>query len=146
MEDSIAVKKFKEGYNCAQSVFYQYADRAGIPTDYALKLATGFGGGMGRKQEVCGAISGGVLALSALYGRGENEEKSQQETTYRKVRQFIDLFEQENGHITCRKILDDCSLLTEEGRKRFADERKIEICYSCVNKAVQILDRLMSEA
>lgn len=145
MADSIAVKKFKEGYNCAQAVFYQYADRAGIAADDALKLATGFGGGMGRKQEVCGAISGGVLALGALYGRGENADKNQQEITYQKVRQFIDLFEQKNGNILCRKILDDCSLLTDEGRKRFAEENKIETCYSCVNEAVQILDRLIAE-
>ena len=58
-----AVGKFKEGFNCAQSVLYSYADELGLPDDLAMKIATGFGGGMGRTQEVCGAVTGALMVI-----------------------------------------------------------------------------------
>ena len=50
-----AISKFMEGYNCAQSVFFSFCDDLKIEKDKALKMACGFGAGMGRKEEVCGA-------------------------------------------------------------------------------------------
>ena len=47
----IATSQFLRGYNCAQSVLYPFRDEAGLSEDLALKIATGLGGGMGRKQE-----------------------------------------------------------------------------------------------
>ena len=48
---------FKEGYNCAQSVFCAFADDLGMDFETALKLSSSFGGGMGRLREVCGAVT-----------------------------------------------------------------------------------------
>src|ERR1035441_4030849 len=59
----IAVEKFLAGYNCAQAVLYSFCDDLGFGKDTALRLACGFGAGMARKQEVCGAITGGIIAL-----------------------------------------------------------------------------------
>ena len=58
----LALKKFLSGYNCAQAVLFSFCDDLGFEQNTALKLACGFGAGMGRKQAVCGAISGGILA------------------------------------------------------------------------------------
>jgi C_GCAxxG_C_C family probable redox protein len=58
-----AVEKFLSGYNCAQSVLYSFCDDLRFDGDAALRLACGFGAGMGRKQEVCGAVSGGIIAI-----------------------------------------------------------------------------------
>ena len=52
---------FKSGCNCSQAVFLAFADRYGIDDDTALKLASSFGGGMGRSREVCGALSGALM-------------------------------------------------------------------------------------
>ena len=52
-----AVEYFKQGYNCAQSVFLAYADRYGFDKDTALRVSSSFGGGMGRLREVCGAVT-----------------------------------------------------------------------------------------
>ena len=53
-----AIAKFLEGYNCAQTVLYAFCDELQLEKNTALKLACGFGAGMGRNGEVCGAVSG----------------------------------------------------------------------------------------
>lgn len=53
---------FLEGYNCAQAVAGAFAPEMGLSVDAAARLASGFGGGMGRMREVCGAVSGMTLA------------------------------------------------------------------------------------
>lgn len=47
--------------------------------DQVRRMATGLGGGVGgTQQEMCGALSGGVLLIGALYGRtGAGEDDSQ---------------------------------------------------------------------
>jgi C_GCAxxG_C_C family probable redox protein len=66
----IATTRFLSGYNCAQAVLDAFRDEASLDEDLALKMATGLGAGMGRKQEVCGAVTGGVLVLGLRHGRG----------------------------------------------------------------------------
>lgn len=140
-----AVNKFREGYNCAQSVLFSFADRLNISADMALRIANGFGAGMGRKQEVCGAVSGGILVLNLLYGRGENDDKEKQEFTYSMVRDFIDAFESRFNTVICRSLLDGCKLLTPEGQGRFKSENMIEKCYKYVDYSVGILEELISK-
>lgn len=141
----IAADKFKDGYCCSQAVLFSFADKAGISEDLALKLADGFGAGMARKQEVCGAISGSILTLGLLYGRGKNESEEKHEYTYDRVRDFMARFEALHGSITCRKLLDDLDLNTSEGQERFKTENRKETCANYVADAVRILDELIDE-
>lgn len=143
MEDSKAVHTFKAGYNCTQSILFNYAEKMGISVNTAFMLGTGLGAGMGRKQEVCGAVTGGILVLGALFGRGENEGKEKQDDTYLKVRTLMDAFSRETGTVLCREILDGCDLLSSDGQKRFADEEKIKICHACVDRVIAITDRII---
>ena len=135
--------KFREGYNCAQSVFWSFTDKLGIERDFALKSATGFGGGMGRKQEVCGALSGGVMVLNVLYGRGEHDDKQKQEDTYSKVRLLFDKFEAKHGSVNCGRLLGGCVLLTPEGQEIFKSKNLIEKCRGYVRDVVAILDEML---
>ena len=59
----VAVEKFVSGYNCAQSILYAFGPDLGLEGETALKVATGLGGGLGVSGEVCGAVTGGILAL-----------------------------------------------------------------------------------
>lgn len=76
-----AMEKFKSGYDCAQAVLYVFHDELGIPEDTDLKVACGLGAGMGRKQEVYGAVTGGILVLGMRHGRDSYEEGSAQDAT-----------------------------------------------------------------
>jgi C_GCAxxG_C_C family probable redox protein len=47
-----------------------------LRSDDALKAASAFGGGIGRMGSACGALLGGAMALSLLYGRSHEEMQS----------------------------------------------------------------------
>jgi len=59
----IASKAFQDGFNCAQAVLLSFARDLDSQEGDLLKLASGFGAGMARRQETCGAVSGGVMAI-----------------------------------------------------------------------------------
>jgi C_GCAxxG_C_C family probable redox protein len=142
----VAVEKFLSGYNCAQSVLYSYCDDLGLDPDTALKLACGFGAGMGRNQEVCGAISGGIMVLGLKYGRGGKGDKAATELAYSKTRELMERFSREHGTCICRTLLDNCDLKTAEGRKILKDNDFLNMkCKVYVQTVMHILSDLTRE-
>jgi C_GCAxxG_C_C family probable redox protein len=139
-----AAEKFLEGFNCAQSVFYAFSRDLRIDQDLALKTACGFGAGMGRKEEVCGAVTGGIMVIGAKYGRGENDDPEAKETTYSKTREIMDRFSEKHGTYICRRLLNGCELTTEEGQKRFKEnDFNNRICVPCVRDVIEILESIL---
>ena len=88
--NEIATTRFLSGYNCAQAVLCAFCAEASLSEDAALKIATGLGAGMGRKQEVCGAVTGGILVLGLRHGRDSMGDRSATELTYLKTRELMD--------------------------------------------------------
>ena len=140
----IAVARFLEGYNCTQSIICAYSDTAQIDRNLALKIACGFGAGMGRKQEVCGAITGGIMAIGLKYGRGENDDRRVTDLAYAKVRELMDRFAEKHGTCICRKLLNGCELTTEEGQRQFKQKDLLhKICKPCVERVAGILEDIL---
>ena len=96
---------FLEGYNCAQAVAGAFAPEMGLSVDAAARLASGFGGGMGRMREVCGAVSGMTLAASALRGYNDPKAGPEKIDTYAMIQELAGRFRAENGSIICRELL-----------------------------------------
>lgn len=139
-----AVSKFMEGYNCAQAVFFSFCDDLLIDKDKALKIACGFGAGMGRKEEVCGAVTGGIIVIGAKYGRGVNDGRTAQEETYAKTRELMNQFTDRHGSFICRILLNGCELTTAEGQKHFKENDLLnKICKPCVQSVVQIIEKIL---
>jgi C_GCAxxG_C_C family probable redox protein len=142
-KSSVATEEFLSGYNCAQSVLAAFCEEAGISKDMALKISCGFGGGMGRNQEVCGAVTGGILVLGLRHGRGVNDEQTATALTYQKTQEFMSFFTERNGSVICRELLDGCNLKTEAGQQEFAiRDMKNRICKVCIQSAVEILEQI----
>lgn len=138
--------KFLEGYNCAQSVLFSFHEDFGLDMDCALKLACGFGGGMGRMGEICGAVSGGILVLGLKFGRGKSDERAQTDVAYARVREFMKRFSEKHGSCCCRELLGGCNLTTPEGQTYFKDNECLNlICRPCVRDAAAIVEDLLAD-
>jgi C_GCAxxG_C_C family probable redox protein len=140
----VAMAKFLAGYNCAQSILYAYGPELGLDGETALKVATGLGAGMGRRGEVCGALTGGILVLGLKYGRGGQQDRSATEETYQKTLELMAWFEQRHGSCFCRVLLDGCDLRTAEGQQYFKEHDLLhKTCVGCVQSVVETLAGIM---
>ncbi len=99
-----AAELFVQGYNCAQSITVAFCDVTGMDERDAARLASSFGGGMGRMREVCGTVSGMFLVLGWLYGYDVPDDKRKM-ALYTDVQALAAKFREENGSIVCREIL-----------------------------------------
>ena len=139
----VATTRFLSGYNCAQAVLDAFRDEAALDEDLALKIATGLGAGMGRKQEVCGAVTGGILVLGLRHGRGSTGDHSATELTYLRTRELMDRFAARHGSCLCRQLLHGYDLATEQGLRRAkADDMLNKVCRPCVQTVVEILEKM----
>jgi len=100
-----AKNNFLSGMNCAQAVLCAFCDRCGLDRETAMKLASGFGGGLARQREVCGAISGICMAADLIRGPGEGTDKAAKDEHYAFIRGLCDAFRAETGSIICRELL-----------------------------------------
>jgi C_GCAxxG_C_C family probable redox protein len=143
-KSELAVSKFMEGFNCAQSVFYSFCDELSIDKELGLKTACGFGAGMGGKEEICGAVSGGIMVIGAKYGKIKKDDVAATEKTYKMTRELMDGFAKANGAYICNQLLKGCKLSTPEGQKEFKEkDYKSKICVPCVKSAVEILEKII---
>jgi C_GCAxxG_C_C family probable redox protein len=104
--DKRANKLHLDGYNCAQAVLLVLYEHMNPQEKNPVipKIATGFGGGLGRCGSVCGALTGAIMAVSLKYGANEINQQKKQET-YEKTQTIIKQFQQEHGSLMCRDLL-----------------------------------------
>ena len=119
-----AEKLFKEGYNCAQSVLCAFEDVTGIERETAAKLASSFGGGLGRMREVCGAVSGAAMVLGLAKGYSDPEDFDAKKAHYALIQEFAARFKEQNGSIICRELLSGA-----EASNGFTPERRTDGYY-----------------
>ena len=100
-----AAELFLNGYNCAQAVVVAFCDVTGMEPKAAAKLASSFGGGMGRLREVCGAVSGMLLVAGVLYGYDAADDEKSKMSHYALVQNLAGQFREQVGSIVCREIL-----------------------------------------
>ena len=98
---------FLGGYNCSQSVAVAFCDVTGLDKDFAARMASSFGGGMGRQREVCGAVSGMLMVLGLLYGYSAPDDDGNKKKQYQDIQALCGRFREEVGSIVCREILKD---------------------------------------
>ena len=100
-----AEQLFMEGYNCSQAVLLSYSDITGLDDKTAAMLASGFGGGMGRMREVCGAVSGMFIVLGIVAGYSDPSDAQGKKSTYAAIQELASRFRKENGSIICKELL-----------------------------------------
>ncbi len=139
-----AIRSFNADLNCAQSVMTAYMEEFNIDPEIALSVSCGFGGGMGRLQETCGAVTGAFMVLGIHNCKRYTDNKDRKEKTYAMIQKFSDKFISLHGTMDCRLLLN-CDLRTEEGQ-RYAEDNKLHetICEKCVSDSIRIIEELRS--
>lgn len=132
---------FESGCYCAESVVIAVAERQVLPTDMAMRMASGFCGGISRTGGLCGALTGGIMALGLAGGRGSATEDHR--PLYGKVARFIGEFEQRFGATSCSGLLG-CDISTGEGAREFAaSDLETRVCAGITEAAGTILETLL---
>ena len=140
-----AADLFLSGCNCAQAVLVAFSDVTGLDDTLAKKLSCGFGGGIGRQREVCGAVSGMIMAADILYGYtdpGKND--ADKKVYYALVQELCGKFRQEAGSIVCREILKNPPS-DPHPSPRTAEYYATRPCTRMVMIAARILDEYIAE-
>jgi C_GCAxxG_C_C family probable redox protein len=142
---NLACARFEEGFSCSQAVFSAYAEQFGLDRETALKISGGFGGGMGRMAQTCGAVTGAFMAIGLKYGAVESDDQEAKDKTYDLVREFADRFKSCHGSVTCQELLG-CDISIPEGLK-VAREQGIfkTTCPRLVRDAAEILEEILAE-
>lgn len=127
-----AVSLFKQGYNCAQSVFLAYADLFGMDEATALKISTPFGGGLGGMREICGTVSGMSMVVGLAKGTTQPNDREGKKICFDITKDLADKFRKENGSIICKQLLG-----LEEG---LLDGYKKKPCVEYVRLCAELIE------
>lgn len=137
---------FDRGYNCAQSVACAFADLTGLPEENLAKMASSFGGGIGRLRETCGAVSGMALVLGMLAGYSDPGDSAAKSAHYARVQRAVRAFAAENGSLICRELLGqaggDDAPVSPPRDKKFYETRP---CRALVCSAARLLAQALEE-
>lgn len=105
-EQEQAVTYHHRGCNCAQSVLLLFCEKYGLDFASGMRVAAGLGGGF-RCGELCGAISGAVLAIGLRHAAIVPEDLAQKEICYQKTEEFVETFRARFGKVACRELLEE---------------------------------------
>jgi C_GCAxxG_C_C family probable redox protein len=136
-----AVAHFSEGYNCAQSVLLTMLEHWNGRSNLIPKIATGFGGGIGRCGSLCGALAGGIMAVGIKYGTNEPLLEERLEA-YEMAQKLYKRFEKHHKSVLCRELIGYD--LSDPKDLEKAREAKVfnEKCHNFIRKTVETLIEL----
>lgn len=100
-----AVDLFMSGYGCCQSVVAAFADLYGLTEEQALRVAAGFGGGVGRMRMMCGAVSALVILAGLNDGQTKGDDREGKAHCYKVVQELLAKSKTENGSLICAELL-----------------------------------------
>jgi C_GCAxxG_C_C family probable redox protein len=139
-----AVACFQQGYLCSQAVLSTYAPALGLDREVALVLAQGFGGGMGRLGEVCGALTGAFMVLGLRYGSPVAADQEVRDAVYARVSDLAEHFRARHGAIRCRELLG-CDVSTPEGLQTAREQGLFAtVCPGLVRAAAELLEQMLA--
>jgi C_GCAxxG_C_C family probable redox protein len=138
-----AMEQFNGGLNCSQAVLAEYAEECGVDGESALKIACGFGGGMGRLGHTCGAVTGAIMVIGLKSCcASDPRELDTKVRAYGLVGSFLEEFEARNRTTSCRELLG-CDISTPQGYEQAKELGLFQTrCPKYVEDAVEILEEM----
>jgi C_GCAxxG_C_C family probable redox protein len=138
-----ALASFMSRFTCSSAVFSTFSDELGLDPDTAKKIACGFGAGVSKTGNICGAVSGALMVIGLKYGKTEANDEAATEKTRALVRKFIHEFAEKNGSVNCTELLG-YDMSTPEG---FAAARDSGLfmtkCPILVRDSADLLEKML---
>jgi C_GCAxxG_C_C family probable redox protein len=100
-----AKKQFEKGFHCAPAVLSTYSEQFGLEKALALKIAGGFGAGIGRTGRTCGAVTGALMVIGLKHGQVNLGDEEASQRTYTLAKEFIDRFTTLHGSTECKELI-----------------------------------------
>ena len=122
-----------------------FAEYLGFEDDEMARVASGFGGGMFH-GDVCGCVSGAIMALGLMYGHEEANDWERKEDILSKVKKLQKAFEERCGSIYCRKLVPFDFALEGEFEKAMESEILFEQCPGFVLVAIEEVQKIVDES
>jgi C_GCAxxG_C_C family probable redox protein len=142
-EIDLALNLFDEGNSCAQAILGAYAQRVNIDSKVALKIGAGLGGGLGRKQHICGAVNAGAIIIGLKYSNGIAGDQESKGKVSEIVGNYVTECEKALGSVQCKELLKID--LTNPDERLAAKESGLldKVCSNAVGQAAKILERYL---
>jgi C_GCAxxG_C_C family probable redox protein len=141
-----AIEYFCKGYNCAQAVFAAFCDVTGYSEEDALRLASSFGGGMGRMRSTCGSCTAMFMVAGILKGYTDISADAPKKEHYERIQRLAGEFKAQHGTINCGELLVSLKpSSTPTPSARTEEYYRVRPCVRFVATAADILDKMIAE-
>jgi len=129
----LAGELFEDGYNCAQSVAGAFAKASGTPLEVVVRAASSFGGGIAGRREMCGAVSGMIMAIGLMRGDYDRHAQEKKQEHYALCRKAMEKFEERLGTLICSVRLE----------KNKSGENEVNTCREICEIAADIVAEIL---
>ena len=138
-----ALATFMSGFTCSSAVFSTFSEEIGLDPDTAKKVACGFGAGISKTGNICGAVSGAILVIGLKYGKKNKGDDAATEKTRGLVREFIREFTARHGSVNCTELLGYNLSDPEDYEKARVSRLFVTKCPELVRDAASILEKIL---
>src|SRR3972149_6972538 len=124
------VRAYHNRYFCGEAIVKVFSDAF----DLGLKpgLASGFSGGFAASKNVCGAISGAVIIIGAMWGAGANNEDIVK--VVMNTQKIMDGFKKKFGSMLCSDLV---------GQRNILDMQTKQHCSNFVGETARMLAEII---
>jgi C_GCAxxG_C_C family probable redox protein len=126
-----ALASFRNGFTCSSAVFSAFSDELGLDSDTAKKIACGFGAGISKTGNICGAVSGAIMVIGLKYGKTTQGDDAATEKT------------RHHGSVCCTELLGYNLGKPDEYEKARDCRLFVTKCPELVGDAAAILEKIL---
>jgi len=138
-----AAAGFRQGFSSSQAVVSSFSEDLGLDKETARKISCGFGAGMARTGNICGAVTGSMMVIGLKYGKATSDDDAAKERTYALVQEFIPKFRAKNGSINCTELLGYDLRNPEQRKQAHVSNAVATKCPEFARDAAEILEKLL---
>jgi C_GCAxxG_C_C family probable redox protein len=138
-----AMARYKSRFTCSSAVLSAFSDELGLDPNTAKKIACGFGAGISKSGNICGAVSGAIMVIGLKYGKTMQGDDAATEKTRALVQKFLQEFKKRHGSVNCTELLGYNLGKPEEFAQARDNKQFVTKCPELVGDAAAILEQIL---